>query len=637
MQVTPISLNNQVYLPNVKKLAEKPVNQEVATNPILQNKVMPSAELLKSYVGIQPVKQDKVEEIKNEQPKELSAYDYLLTLPNVKQGFKTELATVAKVMEKMDVESSNTEMMVNLVAEGKLWRGVLRYFCEHGKMSKNMEGDIDLIYNAYAEGKKPIDAYVPTVGNKQDGINSVKVGDTFEVEGEKNIYFKDSDDNASQLKVSKETFAELFPPAERFSGTQGAPGDCYLLATLNTMIENPVKRGVLYDMFEETDDAVNVKIPTGEKVYTAPKSDLKQGIDKWQHMQGATGMILAEHAYGEELQYRLEDEFHEFMNSEIARMEKETFAELFPPAERFSGTQGAPGDCYLLATLNTMIENPVKRGVLYDMFEETDDAVNVKIPTGEKVYTAPKSDLKQGIDKWQHMQGATGMILAEHAYGEELQYRLENEFHEFMNSEIARMEKEEPQNTAKIEGYKQRLADFDEKSKDSEYKPVLMRFENPDANGKLTLKTDENGVMFKDLKSADKEYRRKLSTQADFYRGSIGGDLDVVMRDFGNEGVKEFKPSNPEQRAEIKALMTSNEADKYIFTAGALSDGTLTEKPIAKEYSVYGCHAYKVAPFKDDKGDTKFYVENPWNATQHSVMDFDKLAEFFEIICIAKV
>ena len=100
MQVTPISINNQVYLPNVKKLAEKPVNQEVATNPILQNKVMPSAELLKSYVGIQPVKQDKVEEIKNEQPKELSAYDYLLTLPNVKQGFKTELATVAKVMEK---------------------------------------------------------------------------------------------------------------------------------------------------------------------------------------------------------------------------------------------------------------------------------------------------------------------------------------------------------------------------------------------------------------------------------------------------------------------------------------------------------------------------------------------------------
>ena len=164
-----------------------------------------------------------------------------------------------------------------------------------------------------------------------------------------------------------------------------------------------------------------------------------------------------------------------------------------------------------------------------------------------------------------------------------------------------------------------------------------MRFENPDANGKLTLQTDENGVMFKDLKTANKDVKRKLSTQADFYRGSIGGDLDVVMKDFGNEGVKEFKTANAEQKAQLKALMTSEDADKFIFTAGALSDGTLTEKPIAKEYSVYGCHAYKIAPFKDDKGQIKFYVENPWNATQNSVMDYDKLTEFFEIVCIAKV
>ena len=284
-----------------------------------------------------------------------------------------------------------------------------------------------------------------------------------------------------------------------------------------------------------------------------------------------------------------------------------------------------------------MIENPQKRGVLYDMFEETDNSVNVTIPTGETVYSAPKNDLRQGIDKWQHMQGATGMILAEHAYGVELQHRLENEFHTFMNSEIARMEKDEPENLTKINGYKQRLADFDEKSKDAEYKPVLMRFENPDANGKLTLKTDENGVMFKDLKSANKEVKRKLSTQADFYRGSIGGDLDVVMRDFGNEKVEEFKTANAEQNAKIKALLMSDDADKYIFTAGALSDGTLTEKPIAKEYSVYGCHAYKIEPFKDKDGQTKFYVENPWNATQNSVMGYDKLSEFFEIICVAEV
>lgn len=517
MQITPIISNINYIQPIYNNTQKQPQNkqQTVVTNPIEENKIIPSSDLLKSYVGI---KEPQAEPKQTEEKQELSAYDYLLTLPNVKQTFKNELANVAKVMEKMDVESSNTEMMVNLVAEGKLWRGVLRYFCENGRMSDDMERDIDLIYNSYAEGKKPIDNYVPTVKDKNAGINSVKIGDTFEVDGEKNIYFKDTENNARQLKVSKETFAELFPPAERFAGVQGAAGDCYLLATLNAMMENPVKRGVLYDMFEETDNSVNVKIPTGEKVYTAPKDDLRQGVDKWQHIQGATGLILAEHTYGEELQYRLE-----------------------------------------------------------------------------------------------------------------------NEFYDYMNSEISRMEKEEPQNKAKIEGYKQRLADFAEKSTDSEFKPVLMRFENPDANGKLTLKTDENGVMFKDLKSANKEVRRKLSTQADFYRGSIGGDLDVVMRDFGNENVQEFKTANKEQNTKLKALLMSEEAKNHIFTAGALSDGTLTEKPIAKEYSVYACHAYKIEPFKDKNGQTKFYVENPWNATQNSIMDYDKLSEFFEVVCVADV
>lgn len=509
-----------------KNLSNNNNNVFAVTNPIkpaFEAKVSP--ELMQAYAGVKvqtpqiPQTKAATEQVQNnEEQKELSAYDYLLTLPNVKQGFKTELATVAKVMEKMDVESSNTEMMVNLVAEGKLWRGVLRYFCEHGKMSKNTENDIDLIYGAYADGKEPIDAYVPTVADKKSGIGAVKVGDTFEVDGEKNIYYKNAENEARQLKVSKSMFYELFPPAQRFAGVQGAAGDCYLLATLNAIMENPEQRGVIYDMFEETDDKVNVKMPNGEYTYSVPKDDLHFGIDKWQHIQGAAGMILAEHTYGEELKHKFEKDFHTFMTSEISRLESE-----------------------------------------------------------------------------------------------------------------------EPQNLDKINGYKQRLTDFDEKSKDADYKPVLMRFENPDANGKLTFQTDEYGVIFKDLKSANKEYKRKLSTQADFYRGSIGGDLDTVMKDFGYTDVTEFKSRNAQEKANLERLLKSDETGKYIFTAGALSDGTLVEKPIAKEYSVYGCHAYKIEPFKDKDGNTKFFVENPWNATQNSVMDFDKLTEFFEIICAVKV
>ena len=44
-----------------------------------------------------------------------------------------------------------------------------------------------------------------------------------------------------------------------------------------------------------------------------------------------------------------------------------------------------------------------------------------------------------------------------------------------------------------------------------------------------------------------------------------------------------------------------------------------------------------IEPFKDKDGSTKFFVENPWNSTQNSVMNYDKLKEFFEIICAVKV
>jgi hypothetical protein len=270
------------------------------------------------------------------------------------------------------------------------------------------------------------------------------------------------------------------------------------------------------------------------------------------------------------------------------------------------------------------------------MFEETENSVNVKMPTGEYTFTVPKSDLRQGIDKWKHIQGATGMVLAEHTYGEELKYKFEKQFHSQMQSEISRLEKEEPENIEKIEGYKQRLADFDEKNKDEKFLPVITRFENPNADGKLTFQTDENGIMFKDITTANKDVHRKLLTQADYYRGSIGGDLDVVLKDFGLQDVQEFSLKNPEQEAQIKNFLFSDKAKEYIFTAGALSDGTLVEKPIAKDYSVYGCHAYRIAPFTDKNGDTKFYVENPWNATQNSIMDYDKLREYFEVICAAK-
>lgn len=186
---------------------------------------VPESDLLKVYNGVKTVqKQTEIQPVveNNSENTEKTSYDRLITLPNVKDTFKHELAEVAKFIDRKDSESVNTERLVNQITDGKIWRGTLRYFCDNSVISKPMENDLNLINTAAEEGTYIIDAYVPKVADKNEGLKSVKVGDTFEVDGEKNIYFKDSEGEAHQLKLSKQTFAELFPPAKRFSCTQGA-------------------------------------------------------------------------------------------------------------------------------------------------------------------------------------------------------------------------------------------------------------------------------------------------------------------------------------------------------------------------------------------------------------------------------
>lgn len=498
---------NQIQPNNIKgkeKTFTPPIN---AQKPDFSPK-MPSAELLKVYSGV----------IEHKNDENVSTLEYLRTLPNVKQTFKKELEAVANVIDTNEKEAPYVSKLVDMVADGKLWRGILRYYCPNGETNKNVASDIDLIKSAELNNKNVKDVYVPHVSNKAEGINNVPIGETFEVEGEKNIYFKNSENEAQQLKMSKDMFCELFPPVERFSCVQGAAGDCYLLSTLSAFMNKPETRGIIYNMFEEKDKNLNI---------TMPESDF--------------------------------------------------------------------------------------------------------------TYTVPKDNLRQDIDKWQHMQGSTGMVLAEHAYGEYLQNKLENSFYKEMNTSISILQENQTENKTTIENYQKRIDDFREKSQNPEYKAVLSRFENPDANGKLTFKYDENGIEFKDLQSANKELRRKLTTQGDFYRGAIGGDLDEVMRDFGLKDITEYKTKDNTKETELKNLLFCDEAEKYIFTAGALSDGTLTEKPIAKDYSIYGCHAYRIQPFKSDDNETLFFVENPWNTTQNSIVEYDKLKEYFEVICATKV
>ena len=99
-----------------------------------------------------------------------------------------------------------------------------------GKLIKE---EIDLLLEASITGQDVGDLSVPTLKSVTDGIETIEVGDVFEVEGEDKIYLKTADGETQQLDISKEAYNKLFPPLERYMSSQGESGDCYLVSTLN--------------------------------------------------------------------------------------------------------------------------------------------------------------------------------------------------------------------------------------------------------------------------------------------------------------------------------------------------------------------------------------------------------------------
>lgn len=155
-----INPNFSQIQPNNIKVKERTFTPSVnAQKPDFSPK-MPSAELLKVYSGIVEQKNDE----------KVSTFDYLKTLPNVKQTFKQGLAVVASVIDNNAKEAPYVSKLVDMVADGKLWRGVLRYYCPNGETNKNVASDIDLIKKAESSNKNINDIYVPHVSNKKEGI-----------------------------------------------------------------------------------------------------------------------------------------------------------------------------------------------------------------------------------------------------------------------------------------------------------------------------------------------------------------------------------------------------------------------------------------------------------------------------------
>lgn len=412
-------------------IEQNPIKKTEAPKMFQNTQVLaaPSAELLRANAGIKTANEKTLSQSKKPSSQidkdPYGARAYLNNHPVSPYVKGEDRENLINAMEKGNVETSNVEMQLALIADNKLTPQTLSHYWKTGKMCDQMEADIDMMYDCYANGKNVDDVYVPNVSSKEEGTKNVKIGDVFQVEGEELIYVKDDEDKSHQLKMDKETFIKMFPPAQRFASAQYAIGDCYCVATLNSVMENPKTRISLYDAIEQDGKDIHVKYPNGKADYIAKNGELQDSTKTTMIMRGAQGMRLLEDAFGLELQAKAEDDFRTIMTQKIEDKKAQYQAET-DPREKAVMKKDWLGMRQRLADFEESMKDPknqtvVVRDDLGDRIVYKEDRYGLQFaklknaPDNNKEFTTQKEYYRGSLGGYQHqvmdVLGIEGKIL----------------------------------------------------------------------------------------------------------------------------------------------------------------------------------------------------------------------------------
>lgn len=342
VDISRINTNNKINLPQKQQTkVETKAPEQISSGG---NGVYPSGDLLRSMVGIQQnqptkSKSSQTEQTQQTQPshislnksipteKEEEINKYLHSLPLVGKvitAFEQDEDGISAVkglvgaMANNDVETSNVEMLLQLVEDRKVRPDALLYLYNQGIMSDEFESDLDLMYDAHINNKDLKETFVPTLKSTDEGIKNRNVGDVFGVEGEEKIYIKTSENDSKQLDLSQTTYLKLFPPLERFAIYQGDAGNCYMLSTLDAINSNPETREKLLSCFHENGENLDVSLPNSDYTFTMKKNKMPDEIKNFreQYSMGAAGFKILEHVYGQDVQQGLLKEAHEILQDQ---------------------------------------------------------------------------------------------------------------------------------------------------------------------------------------------------------------------------------------------------------------------------------------------------------------------------------
>ena len=272
---------------------------------------------LRYFVDLKDENGKKIFDVGNPRLSKLSTYRFLMDI------------------DPTSVNSSNLQMLLELVSQGIVGNHIFEFLPKEGNFSPLVIEDIDKLYNAYSEGIDPIDAFIPTYNSKEQAQQKLSVGDVYELEGEDDVYIIDNENKSSKLNMTKQKYFELFPPIERFSTTQNQIGNCWEISVLQGMYANPQTRHILLSMFSEQGKDLIVKYPNGVNGDVLfENGELPNGEDLDSYSQGAKGFQLLEYADGKEVQsskirqYRLYLVSLAMKNPKLAAIKRDRFEDM---------------------------------------------------------------------------------------------------------------------------------------------------------------------------------------------------------------------------------------------------------------------------------------------------------------------
>ena len=304
------------------KAAKTEKKEEIKEELQQEEKPMPSASTLQAMAGVKPHKGG----LQSGKPAP-EMYDYKgaldLVMESGAQLTQREFNNLRQVLAKGDEQTSNVVMQLKLMKTGDIDPYSVSCYWETGKMNDNLAKDLDMIYEARKAGKSVEDAYVPNVKSQEEGNKTTKIGDVFKVENEEKIYVKTDENESRQLDMDKKMFIKLFPPARRFTSQQQRIGDCYLVSTLGTLMNNDKARVALYEAFHQDGDDVTVKFKNGYGEYKYKDAKIPKDRVQDYSLRGSEGIRILEDAYGLDSVNKADVKFREIMTDKIAKKREE--------------------------------------------------------------------------------------------------------------------------------------------------------------------------------------------------------------------------------------------------------------------------------------------------------------------------